>query len=256
MDQNIKNALANFLLKTADDQLIIGHRNSEWTGLGPMLEEDIAFSSIAQDKVGHAYNLFQILNTELGFRDPDLEAFTRKESEMRCCHLVEYPIGEYDFSLMRHFLFDTAEQLRFNSLVTSNFMPLALLARKIKGEIKYHVFHANTFVKQLFTDGNEESKARMQSALNECFPLALGMFESYDGEELLVEAGMVTSEEVMRTIWYQHIYSLLSEWGYSVPVLNLESAVLGGRKGYHSEHLAPLLEEMNEVFSTDPTAKW
>src|SRR5688572_33396134 len=117
-------ALKELLYKIADDQLILGHRNSEWTGFGPLLEEDIAFSSMAQDKIGQSYALFQILH-ELGEQAPDTVAFTRNAAQFHNCILVELPNGEYDFSLVRHFLFDTAEALRFESLSQSSFQPLA-----------------------------------------------------------------------------------------------------------------------------------
>ena len=129
-------AIKDLLYKMADDALVIGHRNSEWTGIGPMLEEDLAFSSMAQDKVGHAQALYQILHDALGEKTPDELAFQREEKEFKCCQLVELPIGEYDFSLVRHFLFDHAELIRYEMLTASSFMPLAQLARKVKGEIK------------------------------------------------------------------------------------------------------------------------
>ncbi len=100
----IKNAITELITKMADDELILGHRNSEWTGLGPIMEEDIAFSSMAQDKIGHAWALYRILQEQLEGEDPDQFAFMRTENDFKCCHLVEMPIGTYDFSLMRHFL--------------------------------------------------------------------------------------------------------------------------------------------------------
>src|SRR5947207_1781747 len=104
-------AIKDLLYRMADNELVIGHRGSEWTGLGPILEEDIAFSSIAQDQIGHALANYSILNTEFGEADPDTLAYTRQEKDYKCCQLVELPIGEYDFSLMRHFLFDHSENL-------------------------------------------------------------------------------------------------------------------------------------------------
>ena len=192
----------NLILRMADDQLVLGHRNSEWTGLGPILEEDIAFSSMAQDKIGHSYALYQILNKD-GEADPDTLAFNRKEKDMKCCHLVEYPIGEYDFSLMRHFLFDESEAIRFEMLADSAFEDLANVAKKFRGELKYHTMHAQTWIIQL-GNGNEESKARMQSALNECFPLALGIFEPSDEEEILSEANIYKSKKKVK----QYFFSL------------------------------------------------
>ena len=148
----------------ADDQLIMGHRNSEWTGMGPLLEEDIAFSSMAQDKVGQSQALYQLLH-ELGEREPDTVAFTRNAEQFHNCQLVELPNGEYDFSLIRHFLFDTAEAIRFDMLSNSTYVPLANLAKKIKGELRYHTMHANTWIKQLGS-ATEESISRLQHSWN------------------------------------------------------------------------------------------
>jgi ring-1,2-phenylacetyl-CoA epoxidase subunit PaaC len=121
-------ALKDLLYKIADDQLIIGHRNSEWTGVGPLLEEDIAFSSMAQDKVGHSLAFYNLLH-ELGEQDPDTIAFTRNAEQFHNCQLVELPIGEYDFSLIRHFLFDHAELIRFQMLADCPVEEIAQVAK-------------------------------------------------------------------------------------------------------------------------------
>jgi len=248
-------AVRSLLLFQADDHLIIGHRNSEWTGLGPILEEDIAFSSIAQDKIGHALGLYTILHEQLGEAEPDTLAFMRNETDFTSCHLVELPIGEYDFSLVRHFFFDLAAHIRFEDLATSAFDPVAKLARKVKGEIKYHVFHANTFINQL-GHGSEESKARLQSAVNQNFGLALGMFESFEGENLLVQQGIYKGEAAIREIWLGEVQAVLLEAGLKMPDAATTASVLGGRKGFHTEFLQPLLDEMTEVFRVDPAAEW
>ena len=125
-------ALKDLLYKMADDQLILGHRNSEWTGFGPLLEEDIAFSSMAQDKIGHSLALYTLLH-QLGEREPDTVAFTRNANQFHNSVLVELPNNEYDFSLIRHFLYDTAEALRFEMLKNSSYEPLAQVARKVRG---------------------------------------------------------------------------------------------------------------------------
>lgn len=245
-------AVKDLLYKMADDQLIIGHRNSEWTGLGPILEEDIAFSSMAQDKLGQSEHLYNLLH-ELGEADADTVAFTRNEKQFHCCHLVELPIGEYDFSLIRHFLFDMAEAIRFEMLISSSYENLARLARKFKGEIKYHTMHANTWVQQL-ANGNEESKARMQSALNMAWPLALGIFEPGEHESTLIEAGIFAGEASLQEKWMEEVTALLNKAGLSIPTN--ASPSYGGRKGQHTPHLQPLLDEMTEVYSIDPTADW
>src|SRR5690349_13014664 len=169
------NALKELLYKIADDQLILGHRNSEWTGFGPLLEEDIAFSSMAQDKIGQSHALYSILH-QLGEQNPDTVAFMRNAEQFHNCIFVELPNGEYDFSLIRHFLYDTALAIRFEMLSASSFKPLAELSNKIKGELRYHTLHANTWIKQL-GGATEESISRLQDSLNKCIPYALGMFE-------------------------------------------------------------------------------
>ena len=247
-------ALKELIYKIADDELIIGHRNSEWTGLGPMLEEDIAFASIAQDKVGQAYNLYQLLN-QLGEKDPDLIAFNRSEKDFKCCYLVEYPIGEYDFSLVRHFLFDYAEMQRFEMLANSSYQPLANFAKKFKGEIKYHIFHAHTWITQLGT-ASGISHARIQSALNEVYPMALSIFEPSPYEDVLKSENIFGGEELLKKNWLNAISPVIEKAGLVLPTVKDETAQFGGRKGYHTEYLAPMLAEMTEVFREDAGAEW
>lgn len=247
-------AIKELLYKMADDRLILGHRNSEWTGFGPLLEEDISFSSMAQDKIGQAQALFQLLN-QMGEQDPDTVAFTRNAPQMHCCHLVEYPIGEYDFSIVRHFLFDHADLLRMESLATSPFEPLAQVARKCKSELKYHVFHANTLMEKLAT-GTEESHKRIQDSLNTCWNLALGIFEPSPFENDIVEMKITEGEEALKEKWLAQVTTLLTKYGLSIPSQDQWAPAYGGRVGKHTEYLQPLLDEMCEVFKIDPNAEW
>lgn len=241
---NKVSALKELLYKMADDQLIIGHRNAEWIGIGPVLEEDIAFGSLAQDKTGQAWNLYQLLE-KMGERSPDKTAFGRDEKAYKCCHLVELPIGEdYAFSLARHFYFDHAEYLRMDALKGCAHPDLAGLAKKFHGEIKYHVFHANTWVKNLL-QGTDESKSRMSSALAHAFPFALGIFEEGPKEDLLVAENLFIGEKALKDKWIDQITGILSPLGIAPDLA--ANPVLGGRYGYHSEHLAPLLQEMTTV---------
>jgi ring-1,2-phenylacetyl-CoA epoxidase subunit PaaC len=248
-------ALKDLLYRMADDALIIAHRNSEWTGLGPLLEEDIAFSSIAQDKLGHAHALYQILES-LGEADPDVTAFARDAETFRCCQLVEYPIGDYAFSLARHFTFDISESLRYEMLELSTCEPLAKLAAKVRGEIKYHTFHATTWIEQLGAKGNDESHERIQAAIDEVFPLALGIFEPTDYDDALAADGTFAGEAALEERWLATIEPILERATLRLPDRAGAQPAYGGRRGFHTPHLQPLLEEMGEVFRIDPAAEW
>jgi ring-1,2-phenylacetyl-CoA epoxidase subunit PaaC len=247
-------ALKELLYKMADDLLILGHRNSEWTGMGPLLEEDIAFSSMAQDKVGHSQALYQILNS-LGEGDPDAIAFMREGSKFRNCVLVELPNGEYDFSIVRHFLFDTQQALRFDMLTTSTFTPLAQLATKIRGELRYHTLHADTWMQRL-GNATDESVKRMQSALTYAMPFALGIFERSPHENELIQSGIFAGEAELLRKWQERIGSVIARTRLKLPLLDSIQPMVGGRAGQHSEYLQPLLDEMGEVFRIDPNAQW
>lgn len=247
-------ALKELLYKIADDLLILGHRNSEWTGFGPLLEEDIAFSSMAQDKVGQSYALYQMLHT-LGEQSPDMVAFMRNANQFHNCQLVELPNQEYDFSLIRHFLFDTADALRWEMLSQSSYEPLSQLAKKIKGELRYHTMHANTWIRQLGS-ATEESISRLQNSLQLAMPYALGIFEESPYEKEIILSGIFAGEQELKTRWAAKIEEIIAQTRLRLPDWKIVSPIYGGRLGKHTEHLQPLLDEMSEVFRIDPTAEW
>lgn len=246
--------LKELLYKIADDLLILGHRNSEWTGFGPLLEEDIAFSSMAQDKVGQSHALYSMLHS-LGEREPDTVAFMRNANQFHNSILVELPNGEYDFSLIRHFLYDTAEAIRFEMLSDSSYQPLAELSRKIRAELRYHTLHANTWMKQLGS-ATEESIARLQQSLDYAMPYALGMFEESPYEKELIADKIFQGEQILKEKWTQKVEEVIRQTNLTLPDWKLIQPVTGGRSGKHSEHLQPLLDEMSEVFRIDPSAEW
>ena len=247
-------ATKELLYKMADDQLILGHRNSEWTGFGPLLEEDIAFSSMAQDKLGHSLALYQLLN-QMGEGPPDSVAFMREASNFHNSIFTELPNDEYDFSLVRHFLFDAAEIVRFEMLRESSFIPVAELAAKITGELRYHNLHAKTWIRQLGS-ATEESIFRLQQSLTFSLPYALGIFELSPLEDVLMSEKIFGGEQSLKARWIEIIEETLKSTELRLPSLDNINPVFGGRLGKHSEHLQPLLDEMGEVFRIDPTAEW
>jgi ring-1,2-phenylacetyl-CoA epoxidase subunit PaaC len=156
---------------------------------------------------------------------------------------------------MRHFLFDFAEMIRFESLENSAFEELAKLSKKLRGEIKYHVYHAQTWIIQL-GKANEESRARMQSSLDFCLPLALGIFEPGEFDDTLANQGIIPKESTLLDKWKEAISPVIEKAGLTLPDFDSAKPAYGGRKGYHTEHLKPLIDEMGEVLRSDPDAEW
>lgn len=271
----VKTATIDLLYRLADDALILGHRNSEWTGLGPILEEDIAFSSMAQDKMGHAQALYTMLN-ELGEAEPNQLAFGRDAAHYRCCSLVSLdcltddgtvdaplsnnPVrdallarGDWAQSLVRQFFFSEADSTRWSALEKSTYQSLAQLARKLRGELKYHTMHGRMTIKKL-AEGTDDSRHRIQSAIDIMFPHALGMFEPTQHDALLAEQGIAPSETELCRQWRTETESLLTTAGLHVP----ENAkpIYGGRVGKHPVALNNLLDDMQKVFRLAPASAW
>ena len=168
---------------------------------------------------------------------------------------MELPIGEYDFSLARHFLFDHAEAIRYELLTSSSYKPLAQLANKIKGELKYHVLHANTWIIKL-ARSSEENRARMQQAINEAMPFAMGMFEEGEAESAMVNAEVFPGEKQLQEFWEERMRSQLEKANLEFPDVTPSEMHFGGRKGHHTAFLHPLLEEMTQVFKLEENVEW
>lgn len=247
-----RDAVINLLYRLADDELVVGHRNSEWTGHGPILEADIAFSSMAQDEIGHAQAYYRMLH-ELGESDPDSLAFGRGVRQFRCASLVSLSKGDWGFSVLRQFLYDTAETIRLNALAAGSLIPLAQMAEKIRGEEKYHLMHGRSWVLHLGA-GTSESHERMQNALDMLYPFALGLFEPTEFDVSLAQAEICPREEDLQKEWASAIVPVLQAAGLVLP--GHAAPEYGGRVGRHSAALRELLDQMQSVFQLDPTAKW
>jgi ring-1,2-phenylacetyl-CoA epoxidase subunit PaaC len=169
------------LLQIADDELILGWRNSEWTGIAPFLEEDVAFSSIAQNEIGHARALYELAARELG-SDADALAFDRPAAEYRCAPLVELRRLEWARTIARHWLYETADAIRLEALKASEDTEIAGVAGKIDREELYHRMHAEMWVDRLLA--SEEGRVRLDEALDELWPYALGVLDDDQRPEL------------------------------------------------------------------------
>ena len=165
---------ARLLLELADDELILGWRNSEWTGIAPFLEEDVAFSSIAQNEIGHARALYELAARDLG-TDADSLAFDRRLEEYRCAPLVELRRLEWARTIARHWLYETADAIRLDALKASDDTEVAGLAAKMDREEVYHRMHADMWLERLLA--TDEGRERLEEGVRELWPYALGVLD-------------------------------------------------------------------------------
>jgi ring-1,2-phenylacetyl-CoA epoxidase subunit PaaC len=218
----------DLLLQLADDELILGWRNSEWTGIAPFLEEDVAFSSIAQNEIGHARALYELAARELG-TDADAIAFDRSPDEYRSSPLVELRRLEWARTIARHWLYETADAIRLDALKRSEDTELAGIAAKIDREEVYHRIHAEMWIDRLL--GSDDGRARLEEALDELWPYALGVLD-----------------DELRPQLVQRVETKLGRHLPSVEPV---------QRGRHEAELAELLEEMTMVRRSAPAgARW
>lgn len=251
MNSRVKKALIQTLLAMADDELILAHRDSEWTGHAPILEEDIAFANIAQDEMGHAI-IWYSLYADLTGENPDSLVFFREAAAYRNIQLVELPKGDWAFSMLRQYLFDAAEMVRLEQLVQSQYPPLAHVAAKIRKEEMYHYRHTSTWIRRLGL-GTEESHRRTQKALDTLWPYTFQLFTPLPNEPFLSEAGIVPESAQLHATWAKVVLPFLKGSGLIVPETCTPIIV---QRDQHTEHLSSLLLEMQEVARSDPQAQW
>jgi ring-1,2-phenylacetyl-CoA epoxidase subunit PaaC len=161
------------LLSLADDELVIGWRDSEWTGIAPVLEEDVAFSSIAQNEIGHARAVYELLTD-----DADALAFDRAPAEYRCAPFVELHLLDWAHTIARRWLYEEADEIRIAALMQDDDPAVAGLAAKINREEAYHRMHAEMWRERL------HDEPRFRAAVDELWPYALGMLPPDQREQL------------------------------------------------------------------------
>jgi ring-1,2-phenylacetyl-CoA epoxidase subunit PaaC len=185
------NALAVLLLSMADDEFVIGFSDSEWTGIGPILEEDVAISSIAQDELGHAQALYTLLaDLVADGRDADAFAYDRPPEGYLHARLLDHPRGDWAATIVRRYLYDTADAARLEALVDSSHRPLAELVAKIRREERYHLMHVETWLERL-ARAPGEPRDRLLAALDEMGPDAGTVLAPLPGEPALVRHGII-----------------------------------------------------------------
>ncbi len=173
-DEATRAGLVELLTTMADDEFVIGFRDSEWTGIAPMLEEDVAFSSIAQDEIGHARVWYEMV-AQLTGGDADRLAFHREPSDYRHARLLDHPRNDWAFTIARRWLYEIADQVRLAALANSEFKPLADVVAKVRREERYHLMHLDTWLRRLAsTDG--EARDGVTRGLETLIPDALTVF--------------------------------------------------------------------------------
>lgn len=243
-----------YLLRLADDSLILGQRLSEWCGHGPILEEDIALSNIALDYIGQATHLYkQIVSVTQDGGDEDDLALTRLESEYVNALMLELPNGDYAKTIARQYFYSSFYLLFLEELKSSSDVFLAAFAEKSIKEVKYHVQHASDWMLRL-GDGTPESHRRMQEAVNALWPYLGELFMDDQIDKNAFAAGWGVTRETLKTSWMDRMNAIFSEAGLTVPTEAWHHK--GGRMGRHTEHMGYLLAELQFLQRAFPGSKW
>ncbi|MEM7545874.1 MAG: 1,2-phenylacetyl-CoA epoxidase subunit PaaC [Pseudomonadota bacterium] len=246
--------LFEFLLRLADDHLILGHRLSEWCGHAPMLEEDLAMPNMGLDMIGQARALYAYAaEVEGKGRTEDDLAFLRAEREYRNLLLVERPNGDFAQTMLRQLYFAAFMRPYWEAMQTSSDATLAGIAGKAVKEVTYHIRHAGEWVIRL-GDGTEESADRMRAAVEELAPYTGELFETDAITDAMVSAGIAPGPAAMRTAWDSTIAEVFGQALLDQPDIAYPQS--GGRKGQHGEGLGHLLADMQFLQRAHPGATW
>lgn len=247
-----------YLLRLADDQLVLGHRLSEWTGHAPMLEEDIALANIALDLIGAARSLYDRaaeIHAEEGgdlLTENDF-AYRREARDYQNALLVERPNGDFAHTIARQLFFCAYALPLWQALMGSKDATLAAIAAKSEKEARYHVRHAGDWFVRL-GDGTEESHRRLAAAVADLWPYTGELFEADAVTRAALDAGIAADPARLAATWRETVGAAMKAAGLAMP----EAAFMqsGGRSGRHSEHLTALLGEMQSVHRAHPGAVW
>jgi ring-1,2-phenylacetyl-CoA epoxidase subunit PaaC len=244
------------LLALADDELVIGHRHSLWTGVAPHLEEDLAFSSIAQDEVGHAVIWYGLM-AELTGEDPDALALGRAPDQYRHATLCERDNGDWAQTIARQLLYDLAEDVRLATLAGSTWPALAAATGAPRREERYHLLHARAWLQRLAA-GPPEARERLRAALAEALPIAAGLFEPLPGEDALLAEGVLPRPHTAQLAdWLDQVAADLRPFGLDDLVDRaVRPASPGGRQGHHGPEWPGLWDEMTALYRSEPGARW
>ena len=248
-----RTALAELLLTMADDEFVSGLTDSEWTGIAPLLEEDVAISSISQDELGHARALYQLLAGVLSDgRDEDQLAYDREPDEYRHARLLDHPRGDWADTIARRFFYELADEARLAS-IGPGYRLLAELVEKLRREERYHRMHVLAWLDRL-ANGGSEPRRRLEAALLAQGVDAPTVFAPLDGEEALLEAGILTrSMAEAEAAWRGDLTTLMVPLGLGLPP-SIEPTPDGRRN--HSTAFEWLWSEFTSVRRSEDGVTW
>jgi len=263
----IQNSKINYTLHLADNALILGHRNSEWCGHGPVLEQDIAITNISLDLIGQARNFYQYaaeLTNEAKASSPqgeevggevteDTLAYLRDARDFKNCLLVEQPNGDWAVTILRQFLFGVYQYLLYQRLQTSNDGQLAAIAEKALKEVTYHIRWSSEWVIRL-GDGTEESHKKILKAIDDLWMFTGELFKPALYETEVVEDGFGVDVANLKDGWMQKVKNVFGE--ATLPVPENVWMQSGGKEGMHTEYLGYILADMQFLQRAYPDCEW
>ena len=252
--------LVNYVLQLADNSLIMGHRLSEWTGHGPMLEQDIAISNIALDLIGQSRNFYQyaaeliIATSDQTVSTEDTLAYLRDAEDFKNILLVELPNGDWAMTILKIFFFSTYQYFFYQKLIYSSDKQLSAIAEKSLKEVTYHLRWSSEWVIRL-GDGTAQSKNRIQTALDELLSYTDEMFTLTNYENECLHEGTGVDVGLLKDEWNDKVENVLQEATLSFPK-HKQLLHSGGKQGMHTEHLVGILNEMQYLQRTYPGCEW
>ena len=248
-------ALFEYCLRLGDTSLILGQRISEWCGHAPILEEDIAMSNIALDLIGQARIILSYACEVEGKQSTeDTLAYFRDERQYRNLLMAEQPNGDFAMTMARQFFLSAFNFHLYSQLAKSSNSMIAAFAAKSLKEVAYHLRHSSDWVVRL-GDGTEESRQRMQNAIDELWYFTDDMFDGDVIDEMLLNAGISADLRTVRTAWDETIKNIFYKAGLNIPKAN-NMLRKGSRAGKHTEHLGYILAEMQFLPRAYPDARW
>ena len=247
-------ALAILLLSMADDEFVIGFSDSEWTGIGPILEEDVAISSLAQDELGHAQALYGLLADVLADgRDADAIAYDRPTEGYLHARLLDHPRGDWAATIARRWLYESADEARLAALSESSHAPLRELVAKLRREERYHRMHVDAWFERL-ADAGSEPRDRLVAALESMGADAGTVLAPLAGDAALVRNGVIGEPfAAVEASWRAGLDATLRRLGLPAlpPMVDPEHARSG-----HSATFRALHEEFTLVRRSEAGATW